>query len=80
MKMEEFCGSQKPEIISETRKKQTAGYYTSTSYQDHSNEYSRRHHIDHRAHKNLFSSASGSASTVSKPIVNIYNIISFECK
>lgn len=82
MKMEDFCGSQEPTIISETKKEETTGYHTSTSYQDRSNEYSRKQHSRryHKAHKNLFSSASGSASTVSQPIIKTYNIINFECR
>ena len=77
MKMEDFCGSQDPEIISEQKKEKTSGYYTSTSYQDHSDRHSRGYS---RINRDQFSSASGSSSTVSKPIVRTYNIIEFECR
>lgn len=84
MKMEEFCAPKKPVIVSEKREEKTAGYYTSTSYQDYSNQYSGSYGT---AGKNQYSSTgggtsstSGSASTMSQPIVNTYNIISFECK
>ena len=76
MKMEEFCGSEDPVIVSERKAQKTSGYYTNTSYHDHSD----RHSIGYnRFHRDSFSSSSGSASTVSRPIVHTYNIINFEC-
>ena len=77
IKMEEFCGPEEPVIISERKSQKTSGYYTNTSYRDHSDHHSIGYN---RAHRDHFSSSSGSASTVSRPIVHTYNIISFECK
>ena len=77
MKMEEFCGPNEPVIVSERKSQKTSGYYTNTSYHDHSD----RHSIGYnRVNRNQFSSTSGSASTVSRPIVHSYSIIDFECR
>ncbi len=104
MKMRDFCGSQKPVILSERKEEKTSGYYTDTSYRDYSNQHSNQfgsahsnrssHYGGHRyegyktgqsntyssSHGNVSSAAHGGAYTVSKPIVDAYNIITFECK
>ena len=104
MKMQDFCGSQKPVIISEQKEEKTSGYYTDTSYHDYSNQHSNQYGSVHSnrssrygghryggyqtgqsntygsSHGNVSSATSGGAHTVSRPIVNTYNIITFECE
>ena len=84
LKMEDFCGQQKPVIFSEKKEEIQTGYYTNTSYNDQSNQNSNQFGVAGRQQFSSASSnvqsASGSASTVSQPIIKTYNVISFECR
>ena len=43
MKMESFCGDQKPFILSEQKEERQSGYYTNTSYHDQSDQRTNKY-------------------------------------
>ena len=89
MKMDDFCRPKQPEILSENKKVEIKGHRTSTSHRDysdtHSSSVSSLTGVPYYSSSRVSSggqnrSRFGGSETVSAPITDTYNVISFACK
>lgn len=89
MKMADFCRPKQPAILSEQKKEEIKGHQTSVSHRDysdtHSSSVSSLAGTPYYGRSRISSggqnrSRFGGSETVSRPITETYNVISFECK